>query len=136
MITTTAPVSHTSERRVLTGIARGLLVAIGAAGVAAVVYFGFFASAEEGGNLSPVGWLIGFWKLTVSVGMLTVALWPGLGRARRVHAGLWLAGADLAFGAVKFFGYGETESLVFTGASLCLFGLLVWLRTFSGADQT
>lgn len=127
-MTTTQQVSSTSDSRVLIGLARGLLVLFGAVGLAGATYFTFFADDADGGVSTGFDWFIAAWKLVVSLGMILVAVWPRLERGRRIRLALGLVLADLLFGAIKIFGYDETESLAFSGASLALFCLLLFLR--------
>ena len=128
MTTTTHHVNNTSDSRVLMALARGLLVLFGAVGLAGATYFTFFATDAEGGVSTGFDWFIAVWKLVVSVGMIVVAVWPLLERGRRTDLALGLVFADLVFGVIKIVGYDETESLAFSGASLALFGLLLFLR--------
>ena len=128
MTTTTDPIAQTSGHRVLMGVARALLVIFGALGLAGATYFTFFATDAEGGVSTGFDWFIAVWKLVVSVGMIVVAVWPRLERGRRTDLALGLVFADLVFGVIKIVGYDETESLAFSGASLALFGLLLFLR--------
>jgi hypothetical protein len=128
MTTTTHHVNSTSDSRVLMAFARGLLVLFGAVGLAGATYFTFFATDAEGGVSTGFDWFIAVWKLVVSVGMILVAVWPRMERGRRIGLALGLVLADLMFGAIKIVGYDETESLAFSGASLALFGLLLFLR--------
>ena len=128
MTTTTHHVHSTSDSRVLIALARVLLLLLGAVGLAGATYFTFFASAAEGGVSTGFDWFIALWKLVVSVGMIIAAVWPRLERDRRIGLALGLVLADLVFGVIKIVGYEETESLAFSGASLALFGLLLFLR--------
>lgn len=128
MTTTTDTVTCVSDKRVLMGIARGLLLLFGVVGLAGATYFSFFATAAEGGVSTGFDWFIAGWKLVVSLGMVVVSAWPRLERGRRIDLALGLLFADLVFGVIKIVGYEETESLAFSGASLALFGLLLFLR--------
>lgn len=127
-MTTSYDVTITSEGRSLMTIARGLLGLLGAAGLAGATFFTFFATDAEGGVSTGGDWFVAVWKVVLSAGMILVALWPRLDPGRRIGIALGLLLADLVFGAVKLFGYDETESLAFSGASLALIGLLLFLR--------
>lgn len=89
--------------------ARLLLGLLGVSLVAASLYFGFFASPEDGGVSAPVDWVIGAWALAMGLGMVAVAVRLGAPGTMRMAFGLVLA--HIAFGLVKLVGYGETESV-------------------------
>ena len=89
--------------------ARLLLGLLGASIVAGSIYFGFFASAEEGGVSGAVDWVVAAWALAMGLGMIAVAFRLGAPGTMRIAYGLVLA--HVAFGLVKLIGYGETESL-------------------------
>lgn len=125
--TSTQPVDRLSGGALL-GVARAVLLLAGGVGLAGATYFTFFASVEEGGVATGFDWFVAVWKLLVSLGMIVVAVHPTLPRGRRVDLAIGLVLADLVFGAIKIIGYDETESLAFTGVSLCILGLLFFLR--------
>lgn len=105
---------------------RGLLILLGIVGIASATYFSFFASPQEGGVSTTVDWLVAGWKVVVSAGFVTAALMPGLTRRRRVSFGTALVLADILFGFVKLFGYGESEAVWFFLPNAVLLALL-WL---------
>lgn len=109
-------------------IARILLVVAGLVGLAGATYFTFFASPADGGVVTTFDWFVAAWKYVVCAGFLVVALAPGLTRARRIELGLWFVLADVIFGLVKLFGYGETEALGFFVGNAVLAGLLLLAR--------
>jgi hypothetical protein len=62
--------------------------------VFASIYFGFFASPQDGGVSAPVDWVIGAWALAMGLGL------------------------------VKLLGYGETESVGIFAADLLVLAVL------------
>lgn len=126
-MSTTRSTSRSGSRSaaVLLGAARAVMLLLGLTGIAGATYFTFFASPEQGGVVTAFDWFVAVWKIVVCVGYLVVALAPGWPAGRRVTVALWLVGADVVFGLVKLFGYGEEESLGFFVPNAVLLGLLL-----------
>jgi hypothetical protein len=121
---TTDAVHHSTGSTVARWVARVLLALFGAFGVGATVYFSFYASPEEGGVVNAVDWLVAAWSLATSLGYLYVAVKLGDRTRRTVHLAQGLVLAHVAFGLVKLFGYGETESVFFFAQDALLLALL------------
>lgn len=102
--------------------ARILLGLLGLSLVFASIYFGFFASPQDGGVSAPVDWVIGAWALAMGLGMVAVAVRLGAPGTMRMAYGLVLA--HVAFGLVKLLGYGETESVGIFAADLLVLAVL------------
>jgi hypothetical protein len=108
-----------------------MLGLLGALGLAAAAYFTFFAAPEDGGVVSAGDWLVAAWAIAMAVGYLVVSFAMRPGRPRVHRAAIALVLSHLAFGAVKVFGYGETETEGFTfyALDLVVLALLLLLRT-------
>ncbi len=102
--------------------ARILLGLLGVSLVYASIYFGFFASPQDGGVSAPVDWVIGAWALAMGLGMVAVAVRLGAQGTMRMAYGLVLA--HVVFGLVKLLGYGETESVGIFAADLLVLAVL------------
>ncbi len=103
---------------------RVLLGVYGLATAAATVYFTFFASVEKGRVSSAADWLVAAWSMTIAVGFLVVAVRLGDRTRRTLRLARGFVIAHIAFGLVKYFGYGETEAVGFFALDLLVLGLL------------
>jgi hypothetical protein len=113
---------------VLLGVARVLLGLAGLFGGAAASYFTFFAPAGQGAVSTAYDWFVAIWKILLSVGMVAVAVAPGIGSSRRSQLAIWLVLTDIVFGLVKLFGYHESSAFAFFGLDGILLVLLFAAR--------
>lgn len=132
----TAGVRRPLASSVALWVARVLFGLFGVVLVAGTIFFTFFASVEEGGVSGPVDGAVAVWSMIIALGYLygAVRLGDGTGRTRRLAAGFVVA--HIAFGLVKYFGYGEREAVVFFAADLLLLGLLAVGRRRDGQRHT
>ncbi len=108
--------------------ARLLLGLSGVAGVYGSVYFSFFATPAQGGVVTAFDWFLAAWAFLGAVGSVAVAVLLGRGRSLYVQAAVWLVLAHVVFGAIKLFGYQESEALGFFAVDAVIL-LLLWLGT-------
>ena len=125
LVNTVVPAARGSST-VFMRIARLLLGLLGLVLVPSSIYFAFFASADEGGVVTAFDWFLAAWALIVGIGAVVVAVLLGRRSPVYVKAATWLVIAHLVFGAIKLFGYQETEALGFFAFDLLILALL-WL---------
>jgi hypothetical protein len=113
---------------VLLSVARVLLGLAGLFGGAAASYFTFFAPAGQGAVSTAYDWFVAIWKILLSVGMVAVAVAPGIASSRRSQLAIWLVLTDIVFGLVKLFGYHESSAFAFFGLDGILLVLLFAAR--------
>jgi len=125
----TAPATSRSTSTFM-WMARILLGLSGVAGVYGSIYFSFFATPAQGGVVTAFDWFIAAWAFLTALGSVVVAVLLGRGSSLYVHAAVWLVLAHIVFGAIKLFGYQESEALGFFAVDAVIL-LLLWLGSRS-----
>lgn len=124
--TTSTTPTRSRSTSVSMWMARILLGLSGVAGVYGSVYFSFFASPADGGVVTAFDWFLAAWALLGSLGSVVVAVLLGRGSTIYVQVAVWLVLAHVLFGAIKLFGYQESEALAFFAVDATIL-LLLWL---------
>lgn len=114
-----------TPRHALTlGAARVLLALLGIVVMAGAIYFGFFASEEDGGVANAFDAFLGVWGFANGAGFLAASVLLGRRRPEHFRLARWLIVAHLAFSAIKILGFDETEVFGIVIADLVALALL------------
>lgn len=108
-------------------VVRVLLAGYGVVTALGVGYFTFFASPAEGGVSTAGDWVVATWGAGMAVAFLVAAVRLGERTRRSVRLALGAVLSHVAFGVLKYVGYGETEAVGFFAFDLLLLALLAVL---------
>lgn len=101
------PMDADTVRQPWQGIARVLMLLVGASLLAGAVYFTFFAAPEDGGVASAFDGFVAVWALTVAVGLLVVAALPRGAVPSWAALATGVVLAHLVWGLIKLVAYDE-----------------------------